>query len=513
MRSSFYREKCLQLLGKSGVEREMVERLARQVAYSFMDSYLKDCHLENGYVDLLCELTTSFDRAELNQAAADALFSIIIERLCDEFEDLQAETYNQVMTRVISYCRRLPAGRDLDDSLRRFELQSQDDLLNRIAAIRQRRKGLRSHMDVGKVLLLSRVTIGADVAITSVIVQRLSRFFPEAELVLIGSNKLCEIYGGNPKLRFEAVNYDRQGGLIERLTSWQEVLHVVAWEINGRGADQTILVDPDSRLSQLGVLPMVDDDRYYFFNSRSHQSLNRKMSMAQLTNAWLDDLTGEQHPVYPKVWPQAVDLEQGARLREQLRTAGARNIVTVNFGVGANPRKRVGHNLETRLLLTLLKKPDTVVILDHGYGDEERAQTQALMSSMDRQGHAVREVASMHAALPRLASGVVAVRTRLGEITGIIASSDEYIGYDSAGQHIAAALAIPCLTIFAGSNTMRFIRRWSAYGPNSCQIVHVDTLTNPSAIDVEDIITRIEYQRSLFRTAKIDMRRADCETT
>jgi ADP-heptose:LPS heptosyltransferase len=105
------------------------------------------------------------------------------------------------------------------------------------------------------------------------------------------------------------------------------------------------------------------------------------------------------------------------------------------------------------------------------------------------------------------------VRTRLGEIAGIIASSDEYIGYDSAGQHIAAALAIPCLTIFAGSNTMRFIRRWSAHGPNSCQIIHVDTLTNPSAIDVEDIITRIAYQRSLLQATKIEMKQANSETT
>ena len=137
MRSSFYREKWLQLLGAAAVEREMVERLSRQVAYSFMDSYLKDCHLENDYVDLLCELTTSFEQAELNQAAAKALFSIIIERLCDEFEDLQTETYNQVMTRVISFCRRLPAGHDLDDSLKRFELHSQQDLLDRIAAIRR----------------------------------------------------------------------------------------------------------------------------------------------------------------------------------------------------------------------------------------------------------------------------------------------------------------------------------------------------------------------------------------
>jgi hypothetical protein len=46
---------------------------------------------------------------------------------------------------------------------------------------------------------------------------------------------------------------------------------------------------------------------------------------------------------------------------------------------------------------------------------------------------------------------------------------------------------------------MRFIRRWSAFGANSCQIVHVDTLSDPIAIDVEDIIIRIMNER---RTGK-----------
>jgi hypothetical protein len=44
---------------------------------------------------------------------------------------------------------------------------------------------------------------------------------------------------------------------------------------------------------------------------------------------------------------------------------------------------------------------------------------------------------------------------------------------------------------------MRFIRRWSAFSPNSCKIVHVDTLTDPTAIDIEDIITRIMNERRM----------------
>ena len=61
-------------------------------------------------------------------------------------------------------------------------------------------KHLSRRQNVKKILLLSRVTIGADVAITSIIIQRLANLFPDAEIVLIGGSKLDEIYGGNSRL-------------------------------------------------------------------------------------------------------------------------------------------------------------------------------------------------------------------------------------------------------------------------------------------------------------------------
>jgi ADP-heptose:LPS heptosyltransferase len=91
--------------------------------------------------------------------------------------------------------------------------------------------------------------------------------------------------------------------------------------------------------------------------------------------------------------------------------------------------------------------------------------------------------------------GVIGLQSRIGEIGALIANSDEFIGYDSACQHISVALEIPCITIFAGSNNMRFIRRWSAYGRQSSHIVHVDSLTDTAAVDIEEIIARIMHHR------------------
>ena len=60
---------------------------------------------------------------------------------------------------------------------------------------------------------------------------------------------------------------------------------------------------------------------------------------------------------------------------------------------------------------------------------------------------------------------------------------------------MAAALEVPCITIFAGSNNMRFIRRWSALGKKSSQIVHADTLNHPLGIEVQDVVDRVMHLR------------------
>lgn len=498
MKSDFYINRWYELK-KAEFNPEDLARLSGQIAHSFLDAYLKDCHYESEYIDLLCEMMTFSADSRVNSIAAAALFGIIIERLCDEFEALQTETYNRVMTQVIDYSRKLPSGRELDRSLKEFSIHSREDLLERLTKIRINGNIVSRFGDVRKILLLSRVTIGADVAITSVIIQRLSKLFPEAQIVLIGAEKLAEIYGGNSRINIKAVDYNRRGGFLERLSSWHAVLEIIQAETSATPPEKTILVDPDSRLSQLGVLPLVPLDHYFFFDSRSDISLNSKMSMAELTNAWLNKITGFEDFHYPKIWPQQSNIDTAAGLCQRLRKNGARNIICVNFGVGGNLRKKVGPPLEEKLLLNLLDNPQTVILLDRGFGEDEFSYTRDLLDRIKAKGFAAYNHSFGADIDDNLNWGIAGIQTRIGEIAAIIASADEYIGYDSACQHIAAALGTPCLTIFAGSNNMRFIRRWSAFGPSSHQIVHVDTLNNPSTIDIDDIITRIMNERRIQR--------------
>ncbi len=496
MKTSFYRKKWTNLK-RQIVDPEELGRLSRQVAHSFMDSYLKDWHYEEDYINLLCEMTTISLDSGLNSIAARALFGIIIERLCDDFEELQTETYNRVMTQIITFCRKLPVAKELDRCLNDFKIYSRNDLLERIRTIRMDAKILSPQRDVKKILLLSRVTIGADVAVTSIIIQRLAELFPEAEMVLIGGSKLEEIYGGNSRIRLRKTDYNRNGGLLNRLSSWQLVLNIIQQELNFCPLQNTILVDPDSRLSQLGVLPLIPSDQYFFFDSRSEISFTANLSMAQLTNAWLNKVTGGEDFRYPAVWLLPSNMSRASQLYTKLKNYGAQRVIAVNFGVGGNPRKKVGRLLEQELLLSLLREPNTVILLDKGAGDEELEYSNSLMDVLKEKGCPIEDAVFVSEFDGKISSGVIGLQTRIGEIAAIIAECDEYIGYDSACQHIAAALKIPCLTIFAGSNNMRFIRRWSAFGPNSSRIVHVDTLTDPTSIDVQDISIRIMNERRM----------------
>lgn len=496
MQASSYRHKWNALKEKK-VDPETVGRLSREIAYSFLDYYLKDCRYEKEYIDLLCEMTTFSENTQLTSPAAQALFGIIIESLCDDFEELQTLTYNQVMTQIISYCRQIPGGRELDLTLRDFGIYSSNELLDRIQKLRHDSSPLPCNEDIQKIFLLSRVTIGADVAVTSVFMQRLMKIYPEAEIVLIGGRNLSELYGGNPRIKIRSVSYSKKGGLLQRLSSWHLVLQIIKEELASCPIEKAILVDSDSRLSQLGILPLFPRDRYFYFDSRSDTSFSKQMSMAELANSWLDDISGQRDFCFPKVWIPGSYLEGATRFCIKLRDNGAQKIIIINFGVGANPRKRVGRPLEEKLVMTLLREPNTVIVLDKGFGEEELVSANGLIGLVEKRGYPVYHSFFDSRTNVEINWGVVGLQSRIGQMGALIAKGDEFIGYDSACQHIAAAVGTPCVTIFAGSNNMRFVRRWSAFGPKSSNIVHVDTLRDPSSIEVDDIISRIMHVRSL----------------
>jgi ADP-heptose:LPS heptosyltransferase len=135
--------------------------------------------------------------------------------------------------------------------------------------------------------------------------------------------------------------------------------------------------------------------------------------------------------------------------------------------VGDNQKKRVGDEFEQELVMHLLQE-GAAVILDRGAGQEESARIDRIVSRAQTEDRAPGSL--------NVWSGPI------GLLAALISESDLYIGYDSAGQHIAAALAVPCIDIFAGYPSRRMIDRWRPTGP--AEVTLVDAGSGRSRLDL-----------------------------
>lgn len=72
---------------------------------------------------------------------------------------------------------------------------------------------------------------------------------------------------------------------------------------------------------------------------------------------------------------------------------------------------------------------------------------------------------------PELRADLLTWHGGIGRFAALIAACDEYAGYDSAGQHIAAALGTPAIDIFTGSASPVFQERWTPAGRGVVHLV------------------------------------------
>jgi ADP-heptose:LPS heptosyltransferase len=463
-------------------QNKLTAALATQL--SARAAILTIAHHEQGHghlrpaVQLLCEIASQSEPG-IARAGTTGLFPELIERLNDSFAPSACALYDQVFAQVIDFHRRLPAAREFDQSLKRFGLFNEPDLLTRKSQI------LKSHIpnptsfnSVRKVMLLSRVTIGADIAVTSVLINKLRPLLPQAEFVLLGSPKLRELFGGDQHIRVREIKYERGGTVLARLTSWLDVVAAVDDERRDLSNEELWLLDSDSRLTQLGLLPLLTDERnYFFFESRSYRP-NSAAPLGQLTSQWLAELIGDQATTFPFIALHNQLRQFGQTIAAKLRCASAthHHLITISFGVGGNERKRISAEFEQQLVHHLL--PDARLILDKGASEPERAVINRIVTQLRAQGRTVIEVNQQNAgeisAQEAINADVVTWDGGIGHFAALIAASDEYIGYDSSGQHIAAALGVPVLTIFVNSNSAKFAERWRPYGAGVSKVVRCE---------------------------------------
>lgn len=430
----------------------------------------------------LAELATGPDPSAA-KAATRAIFTSLVEPLADSFEPDSARLYERLFAQIIQFCRRTSQGRGLDRALSEFGLESEEDLLARVSSLRDpsRFGRWRGAKGVRLVIIFSRVTLGADVAITSAIIERLRREFPEASLVLVGGRKAAELFGGDAGLSFREIDYQRSGATVDRLLSWLDLLKAVEELTEGLTEGEYLVVDPDSRLTQLGLLPVSPDDNHLLFPSREYKAAS-DLSLGRLASDWLDEVFGEAAPASPRVSLHPSDLELAEGVVSRMRSGSARPVVAINFGVGGNSLKRVGDEFERGLVRRLIEG-GACVVLDKGAGGEEEMRADRVVkhsASVAREGRPIRVIEIDEAGLGGLLASdwegadLLVWSGRVGMLAALIGESDLYIGYDSAGQHIAAALSVPCIDVFAGYGSRRMLDRWKPAGHAESRVIPVE---------------------------------------
>jgi hypothetical protein len=360
---------------------------------------------------------TSAD-AEIARIASRELFTVVIERLGDLFEPELCDTYARLFSQAIAFVR---PGTSASELIARYE---------RI------RKPRHVAEDPSTVFVLSRITLGADVAVTSVFLDGAKKRWPRARIRFVGPRKNWELFAADPRIEHVEFAYGRSGTLVERLAV------VPSFDEPG-----SIVLDPDSRITQLGLLPVCPDDRYYFFESRAYGG-DSDDPLPLLASRWVAETLGV-NTARAYVSPQS--------------SAGIAD-VTVSFGVGENEDKRIDDSFEERLLSHLARSRGSILI-DKGAGESERKRVEAAIARSD-------------------AAGIRAWEGAYAPFAGSISQSKLYVGYDSAGQHVAAACGIPLVSVFTGYVSDRMFNRWRPYGAGPMHVIKA------KGLDPEEVLSR-----------------------
>ncbi len=455
-----------------------VSTLSNRTVSLFFDFYQATGTPLRAAIELLCEINAS----RLSSHAAlglEALFPKLIEKLNDAFLPAYCHLYDRVFAQIISFFRRLPEGQHIDDALNRFRLHNEADLLRRKRNLAHRKNLLLASRPLKKILFLSRVTIGADVAVTSVLMAHLKQQFPTSELVLIGSQKLSQLYGGDPRIRVRQLDYGRSGNLLSRLETWLRVLQLVELELSDLNSEEYCIIDSDSRLTQLGLLPVLpkpeDEQCYFFFASRSYtHPENHKLG--QLAAYWINHICGENKLSLPFVSLSPEQSVTEKQVFSYLKDTGHRPIICLSFGVGGNATKRISLQFEIDLVSALSHRAR--LIIDCGATPEEHEQVNTILSVLAQNGKTICPIDESENLSHCISPDILTWQGSLGTFAALIAVSNLYIGYDSAGQHLAAALNVPTLTIFVNSGSDYFPDRWQPHGPGRIKTIHL----NPAQI-------------------------------
>ena len=108
-------------------------------------------------------------------------------------------------------------------------------------------------------------------------------------------------------------------------------------------------------------------------------------------------------------------------------------------------------------------------MLDRGAGEKELRRMDHLEQSLIESGYSLSRIDRNGLQL----ADVMTWEGSISSFAGLIGAADLYVGYDSAGGHLASSLGVPVITIFAGAPNQKMRERWSPWGCSTTNVISV----------------------------------------
>lgn len=339
--------------------------------------------------------------------------------------------------------------------------------------------------DVEKAVLITRADLKGDIAVTSPILSCAMRAFEDADIEIVGPRTNCLLIGPSYRLERSVVSFSHNGTLGNQLRAWTRLRAKVASAIQGYDSGRWLVVDPDSWMTQFGLLPVADDRYCRYFDSRSYGEQSTA-TMSVLASEW-----GNQWFFWGGVdaLPFIVlgyGPENGSRC---LARESRGKFAGVSFSVDGRQQFRLGADFEDRLL-KLLRRRGYQTVFDSGREAVDR--TNALERIRAFGGSKSHLNVASDASNNR--AQLLTCGKTIPNFSGWAKSASVYIGYDSGISHAVGSVGVPSLHLSVGAPNSTYRVRWTPTSFSEVVTIPADDSSDgPAVLDrIETELNRIQ---------------------
>jgi len=485
-----------QLVRQERLSPKVAETYGNESAKIFLNFMKVSNEIPSLNIALLAE--TGFHKdPEISKTALNPLLGVIINELKKDFKQKELKIYLKMMPALIL------RAKENSELIRKWfklmqinESNPKKDLYERSRTLINFKKKIPKEKrdDIKKIFVLSRSTMGAEIALNGIIIPKLLRIFKNAEIIFIDSTSTGKYLFKDPKIKIVDKFKDENGNVInlkwdrkgmpikERFECSANVSFFINHEIKNLREDEYFIVDADTRLSQTGSMPLVKTENHYFIDTTQKNGefgvhindVSKVKLLGRVCNEYLNYVFEDNEIDYPQI-----SLSKQGKLNADsvFEEFGFNNKFNILFRLGVGvERRQLSREFEIGLANKIIKQGHNLILIRSPDADEEE-KNMNFINALKNSGKSVTEIIvedNKIKVVGKKDADFYTFRGDLESLKGMIKNSSVFLGYNSNGQHIASALEVPFVTISTGHANRLFYKRWIPLAKTDYEVIEVN---------------------------------------